>query len=106
MGRATTLLVRRAEGARQLVLQLRRLPHAAGLYPLRLTVSIPSPEDSQRRVFEVPAGGAESLSVDLDLPRDLPPGVALDVVLESDRVVSAAHLLAARSLYIESIEQR
>lgn len=111
MGQATTILVRRASQSRQLAVRIRRLQAAAGLYPLRLTVSIPSAADPQRRAFEVPASpsqsaGDEPLEFVLDLPRDVPPGAALDVTLESDRVVMAPDLLTARSLYVESIEQR
>ncbi len=86
MGRATTVLVRRRAGAVRLAIELGRLPEAQHLYPLDVTVSIPSPSGGTRVQTTVPAaGGVHRLIV--EIPPELPVGTALDIVFEAERVV-------------------
>lgn len=103
LGRATTILVRRAPGAKRVSITVRRLEDAPYLYPLALTVSIPSPGGGTRTVVTVPADGPDALTFPLDIPSDLPDRAVLDVVFVADRVTSAKETLAGRSLYIAEI---
>ncbi len=105
MGRATTVLVRRRAGAVRLAIELARLPEARHLYPLDVTVSIPSPSGGTRARTTVPAtGDAHRFSV--EIPPDLLVGTALDVVLEAERVTAVSAGGVAGSVLIRSIEQR
>ncbi len=104
MGRATTLLVRRRVGATRLAIELNRLPEARHLYPLDVTVSIPSPSGGTHVQTTIPAtGDIHRLSV--EIPSDLPAGTALDVVFEAERVTAVAAGGVAGSVLIRSIEQ-
>ncbi len=104
MGRATTILVRPRPGARYLRLAVRRLPDAPSLYPLKLTVRLPSPAGGSHAELTVPAAGPDRHRLSLEIPPDLRPGSALDVVLVAERAVAAPESLASRSLYVESID--
>ncbi len=104
MGRATTVLVRRRAGATRLAIELDRLPEARYLYPLDVTVSIPSPNGGSRVRTTVPAGGDAHL-FSVEIPPDLPAGTALDVVFEAERVTEAAEGGVAGSVLIRRIEQ-
>ena len=104
MGRATTVLVRRRAGATRLAIELDRIPEARHLYPLEVTVSIPSPSGGTRVRTTVPAtGDAHRFSV--EIPRDLPVGTALDVVFEAKRVTEVSAGGVAGSVLIRRIEQ-
>lgn len=105
VGRATTVLVRRRAGASRLVVDLRRLPEVAYLYPLEVELSVPSPSGGVRSAVVLPADGAEVRSFPLDLPADLPPGAALDVVIRAAGAGMAPEGFAGRSLRIVRIGQ-
>ncbi|HEX5760158.1 MAG TPA: SGNH/GDSL hydrolase family protein [Thermoanaerobaculia bacterium] len=105
MGQATTVLVRRRPGATRLRVSVRRLAEAPSLYPLALSIEIPSPAGGSRRVVSVPADGPEVHSFALPLPGDVAAGAALDVVLRAERVAAAPQALAARSLLVAEIAQ-
>ncbi|HEV8629637.1 MAG TPA: SGNH/GDSL hydrolase family protein [Thermoanaerobaculia bacterium] len=102
-GRATTVLVRRRPGVDRLSIAVRRLPEAGYLYPLDLTVSIPSPAGGTRRVVTVPAAGPDPMRFTIDIPRDLAPSAVLDVTLVADRATAAPDVLVGRSLLLEEI---
>ncbi len=104
IGRATTVLVRRAPGARSVRIAVRRLADAPSLYPLGLRVSIPSPSGGSRRAVLLPADGPEVLRFALQIPDDLAERTALDVVFVVERAVASPDVLAERSLYIESVD--
>ncbi|MEM8934142.1 MAG: hypothetical protein AAGE94_23315, partial [Acidobacteriota bacterium] len=82
IGRATTLLVRREDGSRALRITVRRLEVGGWLYPLDLTVRIPSPSGGTRVRRTIPAA-AERLRFELPIPDDLPADAVLDVVFEA-----------------------
>ncbi len=104
MGRATTILVRPRRRARQLRIVVRRLPEAPSLYPLELTVHIPSPAGGSRVTTTVPADGPEVHRFKIRIPDDLEPGSTLDVVFVAERTISAPRRLMPRSLIIRSIK--
>ncbi len=105
MGRATTLLVRRRADANNLLITTRRLAYAPSLYPLAIEVSIPSPSGGTRRNVHLFEGDTDREEVSVSIPDDIPPGSLLDVILVVDRIVKSPQILAAQSLYVESIEQ-
>lgn len=105
IGRATTVLVRRRPGANRLVVVLRRLPEVAFLYPLKVELSVPSPSGGTRSTVVLPSDGAETRSLSLNLPADLPEGVALDVVIRAAAAGIAPDGFAGRSLRIVRIDQ-
>ncbi len=102
-GRATTALVRRTPDSGQLAVTVARLPEAPYLYPLELTLSVPSPGGGTRKVVTVPADGPEQLTVSVELPADLAPDAVIDLVLQTDRATAAPDLLVGRSLRLESV---
>ena len=105
MQRATTVLVRKAEGARRLRIAVRRDSALPSLYPLQLTVSLPSPSGGSRVVTTVPAEGSPVHRFTLAIPEDVVPATALDVVFRAARTAAAPRVLAPRSVFIESIDQ-
>ncbi len=104
MGRATTILVRPRPRARRLRIAVRRLPDVPSLYPLDLTVSIPSPAGGTRVVTTVPGDGPDVHRFSLAIPDDLEPGSTLDVLFVAGRTIAGPRNLTPRSLMIESIE--
>jgi hypothetical protein len=109
IGRSTTILVRRRQGARYLDIALGRIPEADSLYPLKVTVSVPSPSGEGRAAKTqtvVNKGGAEPHRFFVEMPQDVPVGTALDIVFEAERVTAARGGLTASSVLIRSIEQR
>ncbi len=105
LSRATTLLVRRRAGAERLRITVGRLAEAPSVYPLTLTVSIPSPAGGSRVAERIRRTGTDPLSFEIPIPADLAVGCALDVVFVASRAAQAPDVLAARSLYILAIDQ-
>lgn len=105
MGRATTVLVRRSEGTQALEIGLGRIPGKRYLYPLRMKVSIPSPDGGTSLETVVPAGRGELPIFRLAIPDDIAAGAALDVVFEAERYSADRERLISGSVYIRSIEQ-
>lgn len=105
MGRATTVLVRRREGARSLEIALEKMTEKRYLYPLKMKVSIPSPGGGTSLETIVPAGGGKLHRFRVEIPDDIAPGAALDVVVEAERYSAARDKLITGSVYIKSIEQ-
>lgn len=105
VGKATTVLVRRRAGANRLVVELRRLPEVALLYPLAVELSIPSPSGGARTAIVLASGGSETRRFALDLPADLPVGAALDVVIRAAAEAISPDGFVGRSLRIVRISQ-
>ncbi len=114
MRRAGTILVRRPEGARKLAVTLRGVEGAPSLYPLEVTVSIPSPSGGTRAVGVLglaaldgslsAADGSLRARIECPLPDDVPVGAALDVVLQAQRTATLPDRPGAHAFYVESIE--
>ncbi len=105
IGRATTVLVRRRAGARRLVVELRRLPEVGHLYPLAVSLGIPSPSGGTRAELTFEATGAETRSIAIDLPADLPVGAAVDLVVRASASAIAPDGFSSRSARIVQIRQ-
>lgn len=104
-GKATSVLVRRREGADSIQVALRRLQNAPSILPLPVSVSIPWTENGTEARAVLAAGGPDPLTVSVPIPAGVPTGSALDVTVRAERAVSAPAVLAPRSLYIAGIEQ-
>lgn len=104
MGWGTTILLRRPTGSRNLAIAVRRLVAAPSLYPLELTVSIPSTDGGRQVMTTVPAEGPELHHFEIELPTSIAVDAAIDVIFSAERTVALPDLLAPASLYIESIE--
>lgn len=101
--RAATVLVRPKSGHQQVAVTVRPLPDVTFIYPMTLSVRIPSPAGGTFGSLRVTAEPASQRLV-LSIPEDLRSGQTLDIVLEADRSTSAPQLLANRSLVIEAIQ--
>ncbi len=106
MGRATTVLLRRARRASNLVITVRRLEDTSGLYPLELTASVPTASGGTTATTIVSVKQPLRTELLLEIPPEIPVGSGMDVEIRADRVVVARDALALRSVIIESIEQR
>jgi len=105
IGRATTILVKKRNGARRLRLVVRRARPAPTLYPLTLELAVPSPSGGTTVTTEVFRHQRLRQEIVLPIPEDTNPGEGLDVILVAERVVKSPGVLAARSLFVELIEQ-
>ncbi|MGH7561893.1 MAG: hypothetical protein ACRENB_12840, partial [Gemmatimonadales bacterium] len=105
MGRATTILVRRRDGATVLRVAVRALREVASLYPLGIRVSIPGPSPGREHNFTVEPVYDSSQVFSLPLPNDIPIGAAVDVQIHAERVMAALDSLDPRSIVVEAIEQ-
>jgi len=105
IGRATTLLVRRLRGATRLVLTVAPVD-SQGLYPLRLTATIPFSSGSSSAEILVPGIDSGSLSVEIPIPDQIPEGVAMDLQLVADRMIASRDGLRGRSLRVVSVTQQ
>jgi hypothetical protein len=102
VGRGTMVQVRRTAGAGALRVTLGAV-ESPSLYPLGVTLEVPSPSGGTARSVTLPGGG-EPLVVDLPLPGDLPPGSVVDLFVRPERAVAHPGSLAARSLVLLGVE--
>lgn len=86
MGRSSAVFLRRHEGRRNLLLKLRRVGEGSSVYPLELTVTIPSASGGVTHRLIVAAEGPSSQGFAVELPSDLGSATAIDVLLEAERV--------------------
>ncbi len=103
IGRAATIRVSPPAGARRLRIVVRKLQEAPSLYPLGLTVRIPTPGGGTEVTTIVPADGPATHRFSLEIPADVPPGFALDVVFVAERTAALPNMLEGCSVYINSI---
>jgi hypothetical protein len=104
-GRATTLLISSNPDARRVRIRLRRLTSVHGIYPLRLTAAIPSPNGGTRVTATIPATGSIYHELTIAIPEDLEPGVVLDIVLSADRVAVEPGTDTPLSVAVDTIDQ-
>ncbi len=105
MGRRTTLLLRRVEGARTLAVEVERIEQETALYPLRITASIPTAGGGASITTTVPAAGPKRHRFHLDLPADVEPGEVMAVQLRAERATLAPRLMAPRTVHVMLLEQ-
>jgi hypothetical protein len=86
MGRSGAVFLRRQPGSRTLMLELKRVVDDSSIYPLGLTVIIPSPSSGVTRRPTVAADGPPRQRFSVELPSDLGSATAIDVLIEADRV--------------------
>ena len=105
MSRSTTILIRKSPNTKSLRITVRRHPETTGIYPLPLTVTVPSVAGGGGTTVTIPEKGAERMTFDLDMPGDIQDGTVMDVEFRAARATLAPKVKALRSLFIESIEQ-
>jgi len=105
MGRATTVLILRRDGSDRVRIRVRRVEDMAGLYPVRLTATIPDEGGSTLATAIVLRDGPVVTDFELTLPESIAPGSVIEVQIRADRAALASDVLALRSVYIERIEQ-
>ena len=104
MGASASILVANRQGSTSLEVTVSRLSFAPSIYPLELTVSIPSPSGGTRTVTTVPSDGPATHRFSVAIPADLEEYTALDIVFVASRTAASADLGLSRSLRIQSIE--
>lgn len=102
-GRTAHVLVRRRAGTSRLRVRLGRLPDP-WLYPLTLTMEIPSAGGGTLTTIVLERDGAATQEFVLDLPRDVPAGTALDVLLSAERVSIAPRWALGGAAFLERLE--
>lgn len=105
MGRATTVLVRRAPDRSRLAVRVRRLDGIDGLYPLDLRLRVPSAGGGSEAVFQIGESGEAKRRLVIDLPPDIEVGAALDVELSASHTVVSRQVLTPVSVHVEAIDQ-
>jgi hypothetical protein len=103
IGRATTVLVHPPAGTPALEVRLRRIPELPELYPLPLTLTIPSAGGGTRARVVVSADGPAEQSFRIAVPPDRDGDQALEVVVVSERVAASPGSLVGLSVAIASI---
>lgn len=98
------IVLKRKSGSTLLRLHLKRLPDARYLYPLEVTATIPSVSGGASVTTHLPEDGPEVQTIDLDIPADIEPGSAIDLIVETPRSILDEHFIA-RSFYIVRVEQ-
>jgi hypothetical protein len=86
MARGGAVFLRRREGSRRLVVELRRVAEGSSVYPLDVTVTVPSAGGGVVERLSVPANGPATQRFTVGLPADLGAAAAVDLLLEADRV--------------------
>lgn len=105
MGRGAVVFLRRAPGAQRLVIRAERLPGVSFLYPLALSVTVPSAGGGARHELVVGSSGPQQQRFSVELPHDIPAGVTVDVVMCAERVTVTGVDLSPRTLRLLSITQ-
>ncbi len=78
---------------------------ASFLYPLDLKISIPPLSGDNSQFVEISDKGPSIQKITLNIPPDILPGAAIDIMLQCPRIAVDSDL-NARSLSIVRIEQR
>lgn len=104
MARSTVLLVRRKPNSSHLRIFVKRVAHTKFLYPLALTISLPSPSRGIRQDVEISERGPDMQELAIPIPQDIPPDTAIDVIFKTPRAVVNSNF-SAMSLYITRIDQ-
>jgi hypothetical protein len=100
VGRATTILVDPPAATAALEIRVRRLRRMHALYPLRLTVTIPSAGGGSHARLLVRADGPDVQTFRVPVPADRDGDQALEVMLVSDRAAVVPGSLVARSVAV------
>jgi hypothetical protein len=100
--RATWLLVRRRDGARSVMVRVSAIPGETTLYPLEVSVTIPTAAGSSTRSATLAAGATVELALPLDA---IPTDAAIDVIVTASGAAVAPKLVASRSARIAAVEQ-
>lgn len=106
IGRAATLLVRRAASSSQLIVELGLLPNES-LYPLSITVTLPSRAGGNSVQTTIPTAQPSNVELSLAIPADIPVGDLIDVVITTNRATAAPPAFQrAQAAIIRTIRQQ
>jgi len=98
------LSIKRDVGSSLLHIHLRKAPQVEFIYPLDVVASIPSRSGGTRTRLRIPRGGSSRHVLNLELPQDIEPGAAIDLIIEASRNALDRDLVPI-SAFIERIEQ-
>ena len=98
------LSIRRKEGATRLRIRLRRPPGTEVIYPLEVVASIPSPSGGTSTREVLAREGSPSFELAMDIPPEIEPDSAIDLIIEVPRCVVDRNM-AAISCYVEQVDQ-
>jgi hypothetical protein len=102
MGRATTVVLRRARNATKLQITVSPVEGETVLYPLEFSASIPTMKDPSHAETIV-SGDASEHSFELEIPESIPVGTVLDVELRAARATLERKSLVLRSVRVQEI---
>ena len=102
--KASTYLLRRKEGSREVELTLERLEGPTWLYPLEIEVLIADEKETVRGTLKLPAESAAASTFRLRIPGG--SAAVLEVTLIAARASSRSGSPFAESFRVKRIEQR
>ncbi|MCP4899534.1 MAG: hypothetical protein GY906_21420 [bacterium] len=105
MGRATTFLLKRAKGSRQIKLAFRRVKNDLSLYPQTINVRIRATGSHSEMTVEIPDNGDEVIVAEVPFPDSTEVGDALEVEIRAGRTSLGNNTLVLRSVFIDRIWQ-
>ncbi len=105
MGLGAVVFVRRLAESRKVAVAVRRIQDGEWIYPIDISVSIPSASGLVRKWFVLPADGPETHRFVIDLPDDIAGGVAFEVIVEAEGITLTGNGRTSASLQIARIEQ-
>jgi hypothetical protein len=106
MGRATTIHLRKTEESNKIFITLRRDPEISGIYPLEVSISIPSSSGGIRKAVTVPKNGPERHRFSMQIPEDIRLSQVIEVEIRVSMVSLSPHAMILRSIYVEEITQQ
>ena len=104
LGRNGILLARRTEDSIQIKVTLRPVSQETALYPLDMSLAIPSASGGTMETIRVVAEGEQEFSI--DLPSDVRVGEVFELELRADAVTMAPDVFSLRSVYLTKMVQR
>ena len=79
------VVLRRKPGSSRLRVRVTSLPQARILYPLDITVTIPSPSGGTTAAGRLVADGGVTETIEIEIPADIEPGAGIDLIVEAPR---------------------
>jgi hypothetical protein len=102
MGRATTVVLRRARNATKFQIIVSPVEDETVLYPLEFSASIPTTKGPSH-IETIVSADAPEHSFELEIPESIPVGTVLDVELRAARATLERKSLVLRSVRVQEI---
>ena len=103
MGRKAVVMLRRAEGASHAQVTLGPVEQDTDLYPLDVSLTIPSAGGSTRSEVRLTGEGEQTFRI--ELPADVAVSEVFELELRAERVTLAPDILSLRSLMLIEVSQ-